>query len=158
MTVLRFSLIAFAVVAADQASKGLALRLLPGAASIVLVPGLAQFTLTTNTGAAFGLLPGATSYLAFVALAVAFATAVYVSRRRATIDPLSTVALALALGGALGNFLDRILRGRVVDFLDVFVGTHHWPVFNVADACICTGVGLLALGVLRGEHPASVPE
>ncbi|MDR3706752.1 MAG: signal peptidase II [Capsulimonadaceae bacterium] len=170
MTVRQFCVVAFAVVGADQVSKHFALRALSPQNSISIIPGFAQLTLTTNTGAAFGALQGASPYLAVVALIAVVGIAFHVGRQ-STLDRTTGCALALALGGALGNFIDRAFRRYVVDFLDVYVGPHHWPVFNVADACICTGVGLLALQALRGggdttpisgeprgEQPASVSE
>ena len=64
------------------------------------------------------------------------------------------MALALILGGALGNLYDRLAYGYVVDFLEFYVGSHHWPSFNVADSAISTGVVLLAIEIIRNEAPA----
>ena len=70
------------------------------------------------------------------------------------------VALALVVGGALGNLLDRALTGAVTDFIDVYVGTHHWPAFNVADSAISIGIVMMAidsLWVKRKHHPETAP-
>jgi len=65
---------------------------------------------------------------------------------------LAQVSLAMIFSGAVGNLIDRVRRGEVVDFLDVYWRAHHWPAFNVADSLICTGVALLALDMLREEQ------
>ena len=110
-----------------------------------------------NSGMAFGLLsahsipykPILVTLLSIVALA---AVAIYAVRTPAH-ERLSHFGLAFILGGAAGNIIDRIRLGYVVDFLDVFFRGNHWPAFNVADAAICTGVGLLLLDTLLHRQP-----
>ncbi len=159
-----FLLIGLVVFGLDQATKYWALRSMPEIGSIPIVPGFFQLTLTTNTGAAFGLMPSATPILALVALAAAAGILTYVARSRVKLTVTQGLALALPLGGALGNFTDRVWRHFVVDFFDVYVGTHHWPIFNVADSAICVGVGILMVIMLRNgsvdstKDVASLPE
>jgi signal peptidase II len=72
-------------------------------------------------------------------------------------DRLMKVALSLVLAGALGNHLDRIFRGHVVDFLDFYIGRAHWPFFNVADSCITVGAGLLIFIFFFRRNPSCTP-
>lgn len=146
-----FYLLALLVLVADQLTKQWVLRAYPfwtggdGIYSRDLVPGFFSLTYVHNTGGAFGILPSGTQLLALAALIAAGAIVVYTLRTRPPMPRLLAVALALPLGGSLGNLLDRVRLHYVVDFLDVHVGAHQWPVFNVADSAICVGVALLAL-------------
>ena len=104
-----------------------------------------------NSGAAFSFLAGAGGWqrLFFIAVAsIASAVIIYLLRKHHR-ETLFSLALSLVLGGALGNLIDRIRWGYVVDFLDFFYGTYHWPAFNVADMAISGGVMLLILDSLR---------
>jgi signal peptidase II len=142
-------LIALLVTIADQLTKQWALRHLPANGSVPLIPGFLEFTLTSNTGAAFSMLQSSTLILAGVALLVVAVIAAFVVRNAAQITLPLGIALALPMGGALGNFIDRVARHSVVDFIDAYVGTHHWPIFNVADSAICVGVALLAITLFK---------
>lgn len=105
---------------------------------ISLFGGNLSLDLVHNTGAAFGILPNQT--LLFILVAAAIVTALIVSYRRLAHGPIMLrIGLGLILGGALGNLLDRVRLGYVIDFIDL----HWWPVFNVADSCIVIGVVLL---------------
>jgi signal peptidase II len=85
----------------------------------------------------------------FVAIAVAAALLIVLYRHRhLRQNPLASAALGLILGGAVGNLVDRLRYGTVVDFLDVYLGAYHWPAFNVADSAISTGVGLMLLDLV----------
>lgn len=152
MSARRFIFVSFAVVLTDQFTKCLAMRYIPAIGSIPIIPGVFQLTLTTNTGAAFGLFRFATPYLAVVALLAMAAIVVCFARIRRTTNVALGTALALALGGATGNFIDRVIRRYVVDFLDAYVGSHHWPIFNFADASICIGVGVVMILFLSGRN------
>jgi signal peptidase II len=134
------------VFALDQVTKHWAVsHLALDTQSVPLIPRVLYFTRTSNTGSAFGLFPGSSQILALAALAAAIAISVYVARSRTLLPWMIGIALALPLGGALGNFLDRIRLSYVVDFIDLRIGTYQWPVFNVADSAICIGVALLAI-------------
>ncbi len=80
---------------------------------------------------------------------IAITLILYFQYRTSTADIMTQSGLALILGGAVGNLVDRLRFGHVVDFVDVFVGEHHWPAFNVADSAICVGVSLLFIDLLR---------
>ena len=122
--------------------------------AIPIVPRVLRITHWTNEGAAFSLFADSASphavrwaLVVFTAAAavVVLAALIYLGSR----VTLTTVALALILGGALGNLHDRILYGSVVDFIEVHIFSYHWPDFNVADSSIVTGACLLFLDSLR---------
>jgi lipoprotein signal peptidase len=140
-------LAAIVVLAADQASKYWVLHGidLPEIGQIVLLPVL-NLTFVRNSGVTFGLLNGygTWSYLVLAAVALAVVAALGVWLRRAE-SPLVAVSLGAIAGGAVGNVIDRLRFGAVVDFIDVHLGTVHWYVFNVADAAIVCGVAALVL-------------
>jgi len=113
-----------------------------------IIPGLFHLTYLTNRGAAFGFLNGdygvwRQAFFVGVAL-VAMAMMISLLRQMRD-DTWSVVAIALIFGGAVGNLIDRLRLGSVVDFLDVFWGEHHWPAFNLADSAITVGVGIFLI-------------
>ena len=127
------------LIAADQISKLWALRSLDPVPDPFL-PGL-YLTLVHNTGVAFGLLKGNPFWLGVFSLVVGFFLLVYLARAR--LGWLNSLAFSLITAGALGNAIDRLGRGWVVDFLDI--GPGLWPVFNLADSFVVVGVILLLL-------------
>lgn len=152
---------ALAVVAADQATKLLVVTHMTLHESIEVVDGFFSLTYVRNTGAAFGLLAGSLESVrvpffllvaaSAVVLLVLFLRAVPVHRR------WIVVACGCVVGGALGNMIDRVFYGEVIDFLDVYVGSYHWPAFNVADMAITSGVAILALDSLREPDRSHAP-
>ncbi|HET7088313.1 MAG TPA: signal peptidase II [Anaerolineae bacterium] len=146
-------LVALATLALDQFTKWLVVTSLALGESIYPLPALSRlFSLTyvTNTGAAFGLLKEAGMVFVFVAIVVITIIVLYMRRVPAD-QQLVRVALGLQLGGALGNLIDRLRLGHVVDFIDL----KFWPVFNVADSAIVIGVALLAIAFWRQERAAA---
>ena len=142
-----------AVVALDQATKAVVVRSLQLHENVPLVDGLLSLSHVRNRGAAFGLLsdwdlPYQSALLSLLSLAALAAIAVYFLRLPASAR-LPRAALALVLGGALGNLVDRVRLGYVVDFVHVYWRQHVWPDFNVADSAITVGVTLLVLDILR---------
>ena len=143
--------IALAVLALDQATKWLVIERLGGRAPVDVIGSFVQLRYTTNPGGAFSLLTGFPLFFGLMAIGVIVAITVYA--RRITSGP-TLFTLGLLLGGALGNFADRLLRGdgllngEVVDFVDV----GSFPVFNVADSCITVGAILLAILLARAER------
>lgn len=132
-----------AVLVADQVSKAAALASLDAGGGVA-VTSFFNLVLVWNRGVSFGMLGGADQPWALVALALVIAgVLVYWLRREARM--ISRLALWLVLAGALGNVIDRLRFGAVIDFLDFHVGGYHWPAFNVADSAICIGAGLLVL-------------
>lgn len=120
-----------------------------------IIPGMFNLVYVTNTGAAFGFLAGDKSWLRqafFVGVAVvALGVIIYAYAHLRKQAKIYTYALGLIGGGAVGNLIDRLRYGSVVDFLDFYLGRHHWPAFNMADSAITVGVGLFLLGTFL-EH------
>jgi signal peptidase II len=126
--------------------------------SISVIDGFFNITYVQNTGVAFGIFSSISSPAKSLLLSVftAFAAVVVVaySVRSPARNRLLQIALALILGGALGNLYDRMAYGYVVDFVEFYVGPYHWPAFNVADSAISVGVLLLAVEIIRNETPS----
>lgn len=139
-----------AVVVLDQATKALVMANFAMFELLPVIPGLFNLTFLTNAGAAFGILAGVKSVwrqVFFVGVAVAALGVMFFSYRQLRSQGrIFAHAIGLIAGGAMGNLLDRLRFGAVVDFLDFYLGTHHWPAFNVADSAITVGVGLFILG------------
>ena len=141
-----------AVVGLDQAAKALVRSALALHDSVVVIPGFLDFTHVRNTGAAFGLLnavdlPFKPVILTGIALTALAAIGLFAART-ASRDWPSRIGLAFVIGGAVGNLIDRITMGFVLDFIDVYWRGWHFWVFNVADAAITVGAALLILDML----------
>ena len=121
--------------------------------SIPVIDGLFSITYLRNRGAAFSFLAEASWRLPFFLFATVIAViAILVAFRKLRDDQrFAAVSLTLILSGAVGNLIDRVRMGEVIDFLDVYWKSHHWPAFNVADSAICVGVALLAFDMYREE-------
>lgn len=146
LRVLWLSLVVFVV---DQATKWLAVEYLLGRPPVEIMPGF-DLQLVYNTGAAFGMLDDAGGWqnAFFIAVAAAISLFIVHQLRRLTRAELQiAVSYALILGGALGNVIDRLRQGYVVDFIHWFYQDYHWPNFNIADSAICIGAALLILDV-----------
>lgn len=115
------------------------------------VTGFFNLVLVYNKGAAFSFLATESGWQRHLFTAIGIAAAIYIVYllRKHAGQRMFCWALALILGGAIGNVIDRIAYGHVIDFLDVFVGNWHWPAFNVADSAICIGAVLFVLDELR---------
>ncbi len=136
------------VVVLDQVTKVIAVRTLLGQPPVVVIPNVFDFSLVYNTGAAFGFLSSASGWqnVFFVAVAAGVSLVILTMLRRLdATDRQSALAFALILGGALGNLIDRIRLGYVIDFIHWFYRDWHWPHFNIADSAITIGVVLLVL-------------
>ncbi|HTX13666.1 MAG TPA: signal peptidase II [Candidatus Baltobacteraceae bacterium] len=151
-------LLALAVIAADQASKYAVDRMMVPGSSHVIVPGMLNLVRTSNPGVAFGLfaespMPWRAPVLIVFSAAVIGLIVWLLATGRAGGWPGRT-GMTLILGGAIGNVLDRVLRHSVTDFIDFYIGTHHWYTFNLADSAIVVGAGLVILELLRDwRHP-----
>ena len=149
-----------AVVVLDQVSKSWVLENVPRGGAIEVLGPYVRLILTDNTGGLFGLFAGNAPVFAVVSIAVMLLIVAYESRVGAAYLP--TIALGLLLGGAIGNFIDRIRLGYVVDFVDSGIGDLRWYTFNVADAAISASIVLLivmavapALAELGAGRPAA---
>ena len=151
--------LALAVVGLDQAAKAAVRAMLPLHASVTVIPHLLDLTHVRNTGAAFGILNAADFPLKPVVIAgVAAAALVAVGLYAASLGTHQLAArtgLALIIGGAAGNLIDRVASGSVVDFVDVYWRTHHFWAFNVADAAITIGVSVMILDMLIARRHGS---
>ena len=142
-----FFVIAIVVMFLDRLAKRAVAGNIALGHNVVVIPGFFQLTHVQNTGAAFGLFAdspaswkiGALVSFSVLALIVVSALLWKNSHSLST----TTIGLSLILGGAMGNLWDRMMTGRVVDFLDFYVGSYHWPAFNVADSAIVIGAALL---------------
>jgi signal peptidase II len=142
-----FFIIAAIVLLLDRLTKWAVASNIAFRDSIVVIPGVFRLTHVQNTGAAFGLFAesssqwkvGALVSFSIIALVIVCALLWKNSHSLST----TTIGLSLILGGAMGNLWDRMVSGHVVDFLDFYVGTYHWPAFNVADSAIVIGAVLL---------------
>ena len=155
---LRWPLLGAALIAGlDQLIKAVVLLTEP---QVSVIPGFFAIRLATNTGAAFSLFQGFPRLVTLVGVLVLAGLMAYLWRRAGRGSRPERTALALLIGGAVGNLIDRLRFGYVVDFLDVYVGTYHWPTFNLADSAVSIGaVSLLIIGLLTpsSPSPASTP-
>jgi signal peptidase II len=153
-----YFLVSLAVLLMDQWTKGVVMRTFQVHESREVVSGLFDLTYVQNSGAAFGLFASVDSSVKAIVLnSVAVLVFLIVSGYALRSSHKSVrlqVGLALILGGAVGNLLDRVRFTYVVDFLDFSISGHHWPAFNLADSAICAGVALLFLDMLQREDEA----
>lgn len=144
----------------DQLTKYWIAQTLPKHAVIPIIPNFFNLVHVYNRGAAFGLLstwsPDFVRYFFIGTNLTIVAVLGYLYWRTTTEYRLFLWGYSLLLSGALGNLIDRIRFGEVLDFLDVYVGRHHWPAFNVADSLICVGAGFLVLAMWRSEGEKDV--
>ncbi len=152
---IRVSGTAFAVFLLDLLTKTLALHRLDPFTPVPIIPGLFQLTLVFNRGAAFGLFPGGAWIFATLATLTIAGIFIFTWRAQSSLSFLTQLALGMIAGGAAGNLLDRLRSGSVVDFLDFYIGSSHWPAFNIADSALCVGAGFMMFATLRSPKGAS---
>lgn len=145
--------IAVTVIVLDQVTKLAVASAMRLGQSIPIIPGLFDLSYVLNPGAAFGILASRSAafrnpFFVFVSLLAIGLIVYYYHRHLHQPARLPAASLGLILGGAVGNLIDRLRVGMVIDFLDFHVAGYHWPAFNVADAAISTGVGLMLLRML----------
>ena len=146
---LRYLFVSLGVISLDQWTKWLVEIHLPQHTSQQIIPSVLNLTHVRNTGVAFGLfashgMNGGSWLLTLLGLAALAAVAIYFWFASVH-DRLLLVSLALVVGGAVGNVIDRLRLGYVVDFVEWFVGDFYWPVFNLADSCIVVGAVLMVV-------------
>jgi len=154
--------IAGVIVALDQVTKALVDDYMTLHESRTIVEGLVRLTYVQNRGAAFGILseaglPYQSLMFSVVSLLALLAIALYAWRMPVQ-SRLPQTALAMVMGGAVGNLLDRARLGYVIDYMDMYWGPHHWPAFNVADSAITVGVALLVIDILRNPEMDESPK
>ena len=151
-------LVSAGVIGLDQLTKWLIQQVLTFGQSLRVLPFF-NLVLVYNPGAAFSFLSSAPGWQRdlFVVIALAASALIVYLLRKNAHDRLFCFALALILGGAVGNLIDRVVLGAVVDFLDVHAFDYHWPAFNLADSAITLGAGLLIWDAVRRPRAPSKP-
>ena len=131
----------------DQVTKALVINFFNLYDSVVLLPVM-NLTFVVNYGFAFGLLNNPSLNQILVSLVILAIIIYFLYLLIKTQDKIFQLTLTLILAGALGNFIDRIFRGFVIDFIDIYIGKYHWPAFNIADSCITVGFVVLMINIL----------
>ena len=150
---LKYLTISAVIIALDQVTKWLMVSWLSLYETVAVMPYF-NLTMAHNHGAAFSFLAQAGGWQRWFFIVLASVISIVLLVWLAKLKPhakLEAIALSLILGGAIGNVIDRIHYGYVIDFLDVYIGTSHWPAFNVADSAICVGAVLLILDSFKSE-------
>ena len=135
----------------DQISKLLVIKFLDINGGIELIKNFFYLTYTHNTGAAFSILTGQRILLILIATIILIILFNYIRKNKVK-EKIDILAFSLIIGGSLGNLIDRIVRGYVVDFLDFKIFGYNFPIFNLADTFIVIGVFLLLITTIRKEH------
>jgi len=142
------------IIVLDQATKLLAEYYLNYRQPVAVFPHF-NFTLVYNKGAAFSFLSNAGGWQRwfFICLSttVSIALVIWLQKLKPE-QKLQTISIAMILGGAIGNLIDRSLYGHVIDFLDIYYQQHHWPAFNIADSAITVGAFLLIIDSFKNNH------
>lgn len=157
LTFKKWSWITMLVIIIDQITKLFADNLLQFHQPLEIIP-MFNFTLMYNPGAAFSFLANAGGWQRWFFLVLTSAVSIFIFlwiRKLKSHQILQYTALALILGGAIGNLIDRAIYGHVIDFLDVYYQQHHWPAFNIADSAISIGAVLLIFDTLKNPHENS---
>lgn len=145
----------------DQITKAIVFQKIPFLSSQSIIPGFFNITHIHNRGAIFGFFSQSDSQFLHIVLMlatlVALALVVYYFFMIPTAEKLTKISLSLILAGALGNLIDRVFRGYVIDFLDLYVKKWHWPSFNVADSCVTIGAFLLVFVVFFKRRRICTP-
>lgn len=144
------------IILLDQATKYSIQEQVPLHHRIEVIPGFFNLTHVRNPGGAFGILVGKRSGLGtvfFVGVSViAIGSILFLIRRAREDEKTLTLSLSLVLAGAIGNLIDRLRYGEVIDFLEFYLSSFYWPAFNIADSAICIGIGLMAIQMLVLDH------
>ena len=150
---LKYLFITSLVIVFDQVSKWLMVSWLSLYETVVVMPYF-NLTMAHNEGAAFSFLSQAGGWQRWLfiglALVISVVLLVWLAKLKQT-EKLEAISLSLILGGAIGNVIDRISYGYVIDFIDLYIGHNHWPVFNIADSAICIGAILLVADSFKSE-------
>ncbi len=147
-------IVAIPLIVLDQATKLIIVRTMALHSTIPVIPNFFDIVHARNQGAAFGVLRDNSIRLPFligVSLLAVIVITIFFRKLRPD-QKLSAWGLSLVLSGAVGNLIDRVRLGEVVDFLNVHWYEHYWPAFNIADSAICIGVGLLVIDMLLEER------
>ena len=144
---------ALLVTVSDQVVKRVVTIVMDLGQSVDFLGSVVRFTRMANTGAAFGMMKGRSLWFIIISAAASVAIVAF-HREIAKMRPMERLAFGLILGGAVGNLIDRVRVGAVVDFIDIGIGSLRWPAFNVVDSAITIGVTILAFYLLFRPRPA----
>ncbi|TDL98764.1 lipoprotein signal peptidase [Macrococcus brunensis] len=142
--------LAFFLMAADQLTKWMIVKTMNVGDSVSVIGDILEITSHRNHGAAWGMLQNQMTFFYIITLIVLVAI-IYFYRSEAPFKPVMQLGLTLIFAGAVGNFIDRLFRGNVVDFIDTKIINYDFPIFNVADACLTMGVIVLIYEILVNE-------
>ena len=150
---LKYLTISAAIIGLDQVTKWLMVSWLALYETVAIMPYF-NLTMAHNHGAAFSFLAQAGGwqrwFFTVLALVISTVLVVWLTKLKPEAK-LEAISLSLVIGGAIGNVIDRICYGYVIDFLDIYIGSSHWPAFNVADSAICIGAVLLIIDSIKSE-------
>lgn len=147
---MRYYLLAVVVILIDQLSKWWIVANMELRESISIIENFFYITSHRNTGAAWGILAGQMGFFYIITLIV-IGVIVYYMQKFAKDSKVMGISLGLILGGAIGNFIDRLFRKEVVDFFDVYIGSYDYPIFNIADSALVVGVILIIIATFKDE-------
>ncbi|MFD1735745.1 signal peptidase II [Bacillus salitolerans] len=151
-----YYLLAFVIIILDQISKWLVVKYMELGESITIIPNLLYLTSHRNRGAAWGILQGQMWFFYIITVIVIIGIIVFIQRLKST-EKLMGTALGLMLGGAIGNFIDRLFRKEVVDFINTYIFTYDFPIFNIADSALVIGVGLFFIHtIMEGKKEKEI--
>ncbi len=146
-----YYLIALLIIIVDQLTKWLVVRYMELGESIPIIHNFLYLSSHRNRGAAWGILEGQMYFFYIITVGVVIGLIIYLQKLPKD-QPWMKLALSLMLGGAIGNFIDRLLHQEVIDFINTFIFTYDFPIFNVADSALVIGVGIiLVLTILEGK-------
>ena len=146
-TIIILSLICLII---DQITKILVIKILPLSGSIEIIKNFFYIIPTNNTGAAFSILIGQRIFLILITIAILAFLIQYIKKNKIE-RKIDIISFSFIIGGSLGNLIDRIIRGSVIDFISLKLGNYNFPIFNIADTLIVVGVILLLIGVKGGN-------
>lgn len=151
-----YYLIALAVILIDQVTKWMIVKEMYYGQSITVIENFLYITSHRNRGAAWGILQGQMWFFYLITVVVVVGLTIYIQKLKKQ-DKWFGIALALMLGGAIGNFIDRVVRKEVVDFVNTYIFTYDFPIFNVADSALVVGVIIMFImtlfeGKMKKEH------
>lgn len=151
MKMSRYYILAAIIIALDQWTKWIIDTKMELYESIPVIENFFYITSHRNTGAAWGILPGKMTFF-YIITAIVVPGIIYYLQKHARDDKLLAISLSLLLGGAIGNFTDRLFRKEVVDFLDFIIFSYDFPIFNIADSALTIGVILLLIVTFLDER------
>ena len=141
--------VAIVVILLDYITKFIASKYLLHSGSVCLIPSFLYFTLVDNTGVAFSFLEGRMVLIIICTVVILGGIVKYTMRQK--MDMFSSLAYGFIIGGAVGNLIDRIVRGYVIDFIDIYIFGYNYPIFNIADIAVVVGVCMLLFVSFKKE-------